>query len=149
MDFTYGILNVGEAMATPVIKALKKLANPMRTVIFDAPPGTACSFVETVVDSDYCILVTEPTPFGFFDLKIAVEVVRKVNVPFGIVINRADIGDDSVVRFCDENNIPVLMKIPYDKDVAVAYSKGIPITEVGKEYKKQLLKMYESLRAIV
>lgn len=149
MDFTYGILNVGEAMATPVIKALKDLASPTRMVIFDAPPGTACSFVETVLDSDYCVLVTEPTPFGLFDLKIAVEVIKKINVSFGVVINRADIGDDSVVKFCGDNGIPVLMKIPYDKDVAVAYSKGIPITEVGEEYKRQLLKMYESLKAIV
>jgi len=149
IDFIYGLLNVGEAMATPVIKALKELSDPTRTVIFDAPPGAACSFVETVLDSDYCILVTEPTPFGLFDLTIAVEVVKKIGVPFGVVINRADIGDEGVVKFCDKNKIPVLMKIPYDKKVAVAYSKGIPITEVGEGYKKQLLEMYESIKALV
>ena len=146
LDFSYGILNIGEAMATPVIKALKDIANPTRTVIFDAPPGTACSFVETVNDSDYCILVTEPTPFGLFDLKIAVEVIKKINIPFGIVINRSDIGDNAVTNFCQNSDIPILMEIPYDKDVAIAYSNGIPITNVNKKYGDQLLKMFETLR---
>ncbi|MFH1652551.1 MAG: ATP-binding protein [Pseudomonadota bacterium] len=149
LDFTYGILNIGEAMATPVIRALKEIVNPTKTTIFDAPPGTACSFVETVIDSDYCILVTEPTPFGLFDLKIAVEVVKKINIPFGVVINRSNIGNKSVTGFCENNAIPILMQIPYDKNVAIAYSKGIPITDVDKKYGSQLLDMFKTLKASI
>jgi MinD superfamily P-loop ATPase len=146
LDFSYGLLNIGEAMATPVIKALKELADPSKTVIFDAPPGTACSFVETVLDTDYCILVTEPTPFGLFDLKIAVRVVKKINIPFGVVINRSDIGNKSVTNFCKYNDIPILLEIPFDRNVAVAYSKGISIIDTDKKYAGLFLEMLQKLK---
>ncbi|NQS90444.1 P-loop NTPase, partial [Patescibacteria group bacterium] len=117
-----------------------------RTVIIDAPPGTSCPVVETVKKSDFCILVTEPTPFGLNDLILAVEVLRKLNVPFGVVINRSDLGNDKTDEYCKNQNIPVLMRIPFKKEIAMAYSKGEPIVKVFPEYKKEFAALYKRVR---
>ena len=126
IDFFQGLLNVGEIQAIPVIKSLKKKISKDKNVILDAPPGTSCPVIETVGCSDYCILVTEPTPFGLHDLKLAVEVVRHLNIPFGIIINREGVGDKNVEMYCRQEKIPVLMKIPHDEEIARLYSYGIP-----------------------
>ena len=93
VQFVHGKLNVGEAMAPPVIRQVKRYINPTHTVIIDAPPGTSCPVITAVSGTDFCVLVTEPTPFGLNDLQLAVEAMRKLNIPFGVVINRCDLGD--------------------------------------------------------
>ncbi|MBC2764310.1 MAG: 4Fe-4S binding protein, partial [ANME-2 cluster archaeon] len=126
IEFYHGVLNIGEPMATPVIKTLKKRISKGKNAILDSSPGASCPAVETIRGSDFCLLVTEPTPFGLYDLKLAVEVVKHLNIPFGVVINRDGIGDDRVEKFCMERNIPILMKIPQSEDIARLYSNGKP-----------------------
>jgi MinD superfamily P-loop ATPase len=122
----WGSLNVGEARSAPVIREVKNLtgAPPLDLVIIDAPPGVACPAVEAMKDSDYAILVTEPTRFGLHDLRLVVDTARELGVPFGVVINRAGIGDDGVVKYCREQQIPVLLEIPQDRGIAEASSRG-------------------------
>lgn len=134
IEFWQGILKVGEPSPTALIKALKKKNDETKIVIIDSSPGTSCPMVEAVKDSDFVILVTEPTPFGLNDLILAVEVVKKLKIPFGVVINRCDIGDDKVELYCKENKIPILMSIPFDRKIAELYSKGIPFIKEQKEY---------------
>jgi len=151
IQFIYGYLNIGEAMSPPVIKAVKKKAEEYKKgkekiVIIDAPPGTSCPVIEAVKDSDFCILVTEPTPFGLNDLILAVEVVRKLKIPLGVIVNRFDIGDREVENFCNSENIPILMRIPFKREIASGYSKGIPLIEVLPEYKKYFQDIFRRLR---
>ncbi len=141
INFVDGVLNVGEAMATPLIRAVKRKIHNSKLAIIDAPPGTSCPVIEAVKDSDYSILVTEPTPFGLNDLVIAVEVLRKLDIPFGVVVNRADVGDDKVELYCREENIPVLMRLPMDRKIAEVYSAGLPIVEALPEYEETFSKL--------
>ncbi|MBN1232664.1 MAG: ATP-binding protein [Candidatus Coatesbacteria bacterium] len=134
IDFIHGRLNVGEAMALPLIRKIKKNISLEKIAIIDAPPGTSCPVVASVKDSDYTILVTEPTPFGLNDLILAAGLVKKLKIPFGVVINRSDIGNREVEEYCQKENIPVLMKIPFSKDIAISYSKGIPVIETFPKY---------------
>ena len=148
----YGELNVGEPMAPPIIRAVKKQMQPLEKgdIIIDAPPGTSCPVIESVHGSDYTILVTEPTPFGLYDLKIAVEVLSKLKIPFGVVVNRAGIGDEKVHAYCREKAIPILLEIPYERKIAELYSVGKPFVLEMSEWKKQfhglLSKIKESLQ---
>jgi MinD superfamily P-loop ATPase len=116
-------LNVGEAMAPPVIREVKKYADSANIVIIDVPPGTSCPVVEAIKESDCCLLVTEPTPFGLNDLALAVEVARELDIPCGVVIDRDGIGNDKVDRYCREQGVPVLLKIPLGRRIASLYSK--------------------------
>lgn len=134
IDFYHGLLNVGEMQAVPVIKALKRKVDKSKNVIIDVPPGTSCPVIESISGSDYCILVTEPTPFGLHDLKLAVEVTRHLNIPFGVIINRDGIGDKKVELYCKNENIPVLLKIPERKKIAHLYSKGIALASESHEW---------------
>jgi MinD superfamily P-loop ATPase len=135
--YTGGKLNPGGILAPHVIKeTLKRGKKDDSITIIDAPPGTSCSMVAAVAGSEYCVLVTEPTPFGLNDLKIAVETVKQIKVPFGIVINRSDIGDLQVEKYCGENNIEVLLSMPFDRKMAEKYSKGIIAADVMPEIKK-------------
>ena len=143
MEFYRGVLNIGEPMATPIIKALKKKIDNKKNVILDSPPGTACPMIETIRETDFCILVTEPTPFGLHDLKIAVEVTRTLNVPYGVIINRDGIGDDRVEKYSHTEKIPILMKIPYNKEIARLYSKGFPFVLEMPEWKKKFTDLYK------
>jgi MinD superfamily P-loop ATPase len=127
--FGQGRLNVGEALTPPVIRAVKRLADPEATVILDAPPGTACPVVETVRDSDFCLLVTEPTPFGLNDLSMAVDVTREIGVPCGVIINRDGTGDDAVERYCAAEGVPVLLRIPFERRIAELYCRGETLAE--------------------
>ncbi|MCK5030915.1 MAG: ATP-binding protein [Thermoplasmatales archaeon] len=146
LDFYHGILNVGEAMALPVIKALKKKVNNSKEVILDAPPGTSCPVIETIRGSDYCILVTEPTPFGLHDLKLAVEVVKHLYIPFGVIINRDGVGDKKVELHCRNEKIPILMKIPHSEEIAQLYSKGIPFVNEISVWREEFIKLYKQIQ---
>jgi MinD superfamily P-loop ATPase len=145
INLVYGEINIGEPLAVPVISAVKKHMIRDRTVILDAPPGTACPIVETVYGSDFCLLVTEPTPFGLHDLEIAVNVVRQLGIPIGIVVNFAGIGDKGAYNFCEEENIPILMEIPFDRKIAELYSKGIPFVNAMPEWKKRFVDLAERI----
>lgn len=142
MQFVHGILNIGEAMSPPLIRQVKEYINPAKTVIIDAPPGTSCPVITAVRGSDFCVLVTEPTPFGLNDLILAVEVLRKIKIPFGVVINRSDIGDGSVENYCKEEDIPILMRIPFSKEIAVYYSSGVPIVEKDASFRDKFSGLY-------
>ena len=128
ITLVYGELEVSKPLSVPVIKAVKNQIKDGENVILDSPPGTSCPFVETVSNSDFCLLVTEPTPFGLHDLKIAVEVLRKITIPFGVIINRAGIGDKKLYDYCKKENIRIMLEIPYDRKIAELYSKGIPFS---------------------
>ena len=146
MQFIHGRLNIGEVMSPPLIKHVKKHIDDSKTVIVDAPPGTSCPVVTSLQGSDYCILVTEPTPFGLHDLILAVEVLRKLTIPFGVVINRSDLGNEKTDAYCTQENIPILMKIPFKKEIAVAYSNGELLIEAFPEYKKHFLDLYNQCK---
>lgn len=141
MEFVHGKLNPGEAFAPPVTRAAKKRIRPDGIVIVDAPPGTSCPAVEAVRGSDFCLLVTEPTPFGLNDLALAVEMLEKLSIPAAVIINRSDIGDEKVERYCEENGLPVIGRIPFDRKVAEAYARGLTAVLTFPEW----LKIYASL----
>ena len=146
IDFYQGILHVGEAQAIPVIKALKRKIHKNKDVILDVPPGTSCPVIESITGSDYCILVTEPTPFGLHDLKLAIEVVRHLSIPFGVVINRDGIGDERVEVYCQKENIPVLLKIPEREKIALLYSKGIALVHEAYEWHEMFGLVFNRIR---
>jgi len=143
--FVHGRLQIGAAISPPLIKAVKKHVDKAKTVIIDAPPGTSCPVIEAVKESDFCILVTEPTPFGLNDLRLAVEMVRILKIPFGVIINRADEGDEGVKEYCSRENIPILMEIKTERKIAEAYSRGIPIVEIMPEYRKHFQLLFARL----
>ena len=145
IEFVHARLNIGEPMAPPLIRKEKKLINDHKIVIIDSSPGTSCPVVESVKGSDFCVLVTEPTPFGLNDLKLAVEMVRVLKVPLGVVINLADIGTREVWTYCEKETIPILMEIPFDRKIAELYSEGIPLTKELPEYRGKFLKLYQEI----
>ena len=122
--FIHGRLNVGEAMSPPLIREVKNRIKGDPFVIIDAPPGTSCPVIGSISGVDYCVLVTEPTPFGLNDLDLAVKMVREMQIPFGVVINRDGIGNDEVLQYCKTNGISIIGRIPENREVAVAYSTG-------------------------
>jgi MinD superfamily P-loop ATPase len=124
VTFAHGRLRVGEAMAPPLIRRVKREASPNGLTIIDAPPGTSCPVVTALWGSDFVILVTEPTPFGLNDLELAVGVTRALTLPCGLVINRADLGDRRVHEYAERENIPILLEIPFDRDAAEIYARG-------------------------
>ncbi len=145
--FSRGLLNVGEAMATPLIHELKSGIDPEALAILDAPPGTGCPTIAAIQGADLALLVTEPTPFGLHDLKAAVGVARSVGVPIGVIINRDGIGDDQVERFCATEGIPILLKIPFEREIARLYSQGIPLVDATPEWKERFQALYETATA--
>lgn len=148
LAFIGGRLEVGEAMSPPLIKAARSLARDNALVIIDAPPGTSCPVIAAVKGADFCILVTEPTPFGLNDLELAVEVVQQLKIPVGVVINRCDIGDEKVKKFCDLRGVPVLMEIPEERLIAEAYSRGQMIIDVLPEYKEKFQALFATIEGI-
>lgn len=140
-----GRLNVGEAMAPPLIRAVKSRIARGGPAILDAPPGTSCPVVTTVRDADFAVMVTEPTPFGLHDLKLAIDLIRQIEVPFGVVVNRAGIGDSRVHDFCRAEGIEVLLEIPDDRRIAEAYSRGLLVVEALPEYRKQFELLLEKI----
>jgi len=142
-----GCLDVGVPMAPPVIRAVKTRQLKDGFIILDAPPGTSCPVITTIRGVDFVLLVTEPTPFGLHDLTLAVDMVRELNVPFGIVINRMGIGDDRVHSFCRNENIAILLEIPNDRKIAEAYSRGELIVDTLPAYRSHFRKLLENVVA--
>jgi len=138
MDFAYGELSLGEPMPGPLIRELKRNVKRNCLVIIDAPPGTSCPVIESVYGTDYCILVTEPTPFGLHDLKLMVDLLREIGIPFGVVVNRAGIGDRKVYEYCEKEDVPILLEIPFDRKIAELYSQGTPFITQMHEWKDRL-----------
>jgi MinD superfamily P-loop ATPase len=150
LKFIGGKLLPGQVLAPVVIDEVKKQMDKDRIAIIDASPGTACPVVRAISGSDFCILVTEPTPFGFNDLNLAYQLTQSLKVPAGIVLNRADYGDKKLIEdFARENKIPLLLEIPFDKKIAHAYSEGIPVVEAIPEYKETFRALYEKIQAIL
>ena len=135
IDFAQGVMNIGEPMAVPIIRELKKweVANPPPIEIRDAPPGASCPVVETIRGADFVLLVTEPTPFGLHDLKQVAEIIRELGLPTGVIINRDGIGDNAVQEYCDQSVIPILMRIPMDRQIAEGIAQGHPLLEIKPE----------------
>ncbi len=130
-----GRMDVGVAMAPPLIRAVRSRIRKDAHAILDAPPGTSCPVIAAISDTDYVVLVTEPTPFGLHDLKLAVDMVRQLELPFGVVINRVGIGDSRVHDFCKKESVTVLLEIPEDRRIAEAYSRGNLIVDALPEYR--------------
>ncbi len=145
IDFIRGVLNIGEAMSTPIIRRLKEKTDKKKTVILDVPPGTACPVIEAITGCDYCMLVTEPTPFGLYDLKIAVELCKKLKVRFGVIINRDGIGDEKTEEFCKKEDIDIILRIPYNRRIAELYSEGKPFIDEMPEWKTKLREVYRRI----
>ncbi len=135
IEFVQGRLTVGRALSPPIIRAVKRQVDDQRLTVIDCPPGTSCPFVAGVKDADAVILVTEPTPFGLHDLTLAVETVRQLNIPFGVIINRVHELDNNIAAYCKAQGITVLMHIPEHRSVAVAYSQGDSILATAPELK--------------
>ena len=144
-----GELIVGQAMSPPLIREVKKLIRVNQPTIIDSPPGTSCPMVTSVRGSDYIILVTDSTPFGLYDLKLSISVLRNIAIPFGVVINRSGLGDSRTEDYCRAESLPVLMKIPNDKRVARAYSEGTSILDVDIIYKSGFEDFYDNLDSLI
>lgn len=149
MEFSYGLLNVGEAQASPVIRELKKHINKNKDVLIDAPPGTSCATISAVEGSDYCILVTEPTPFGLNDLKLAVGMLEGLGIPHGVVINQDGIGDDKVAEYCESKGIQILLRIPHDRRIAELYSNGTPFLNELQEYRLIFQDLFKKIKEVI
>lgn len=144
-----GRLDVGVAMAPPLIRAVKARMKNGVTAILDAPPGTSCPVIATLHGVDGAVLVTEPTPFGLHDLRLAVDMVREIEVPFGVVVNRVGIGDGRVHSFCERENIPLLLEIPDDRRIAEAYSRGELIVDALPEYQEHFGRLWNKIEKLL
>jgi len=145
IEFVHGKLHVGEPIVPPLIKAVKGNINSGKTVIIDAPPGTSCPVIEAVKDSDLCLLVTEPTPFGLHDLKLAVDMTRALNIPVAVILNRCNTGSKGVFDYCNSEKIEIVMEIPIDKEIARSYSEGELIVERFPNYEKKFRELAERI----
>jgi len=148
IEFIQGKLTVGEAMAPPVIREVKKHINREWLVIVDVSPGTSCPVVEAVKGSDFCLLVTEPTPFGLNDLTLAVDMLNKLDIPCGVVINRDGAGDSKVEEYCYREGIPILLRIPLNIEIAQLYSRGITLVEGMPQWREAFIKLYNDIEQI-
>lgn len=144
--FLQGRLNIGEPITIPIIQQLKQSIRDGVPAILDCSPGASCTVVQTIDGCDYCILVTEPTPFGLHDLKIAVSLVRKMGIPFGIVVNKAMQEDHSIQTYCQQEGVEVLMEIPYSREIAESYSNGILPVRTNEEWKNKFVQLYEGIK---
>jgi len=153
VEFAQGTMNVGEPMAVPIIRQLKRWVIPPgdgeRPVILDASPGTACPVVEAMRGADFVLMVTEPTPFGLHDLRLAVEVARdELGLPVGVVVNRDGVGDQGADAYCAAEGIPILMRIPLERRIAEAYSDGVSLVQALPEYCQQFLNLYMAIERL-
>jgi MinD superfamily P-loop ATPase len=149
LEFIHGRLRVGEAMAPPLIRKVRAFAHPDKVTIIDAPPGTSCPVIASMKGADFVLLVTEPTPFGLHDLKLAVGAVRLLGIPCGLVINRSDMGDDRLREYAGAEKIPILMEIPFDRKIAESYSRGELLVEVKPLWREKFLELYQRITDLV
>ncbi|BBO92165.1 ATP-binding protein [Desulfosarcina ovata] len=148
LDFVHGRMRVGEAMAPPLIRTVRGETQKDKLVLIDAPPGTSCPVIAAMKDTDFVLLVTEPTPFGLHDLKLAVEAVKILNIPMGLVINRADMGDDRVRAYAQREDVPILMEIPYDRQIAESYSRGELFALAIPQWKARFRELYDHIQTL-
>ena len=148
LGFAHGRLRIGEAMSPPLIREVRSYTRSDQLTIIDAPPGTSCPVIAAMKGADFVLMVTEPTPFGLHDLKLAVEAVKLLEIPRGLVINRSDIGDDGVQTYAKMENLPILMEIPFDRRIAEIYSRGRLIVEELPEWKEKFLGLYSQIKEI-
>lgn len=148
VEIIWGELRLGEARTTPLIKAVKSEAGG-ETVIVDCPPGTSCSLVESVRGTDFCLLVTEPTPFGLYDLDIALKVLEKMKVPRAVLVNKSGMGDRKVYEYLEKRNIPLLMEIPLDRRIAELYSRGEIFVEKMPKWKAEFAGMARRIEEMI
>jgi MinD superfamily P-loop ATPase len=146
LEFVHGRLRVGEAMAPPLIRRVRSFARPDNVTIIDAPPGTSCPVIAAMKEADFVLLVTEPTPFGLHDVKLAVGAVRVLGIPFGLVINRSDMGDDRLREYAGAEGIPILMEIPFDRKIAESYSRGKLLVDARPEWRDKFLGLYGKIK---
>jgi MinD superfamily P-loop ATPase len=149
-EFLMGRLRIGEAMSPPLMRQVKtRMRNIIeasgRDAIIDAPPGVSCPAVNAVMDSDVIVLVTEPTPFGFYDFKLAWEAFSPFGKPMGVVINRAGVGDRQVYSYCAEKGIPVLAEAPYERAAAEGYARGRVIADLSPEFRNIFVSLHSKI----
>ncbi len=149
IEFVQGRIRIGEAMAPPLIRAVKTRIMGDKIAILDSPPGASCPVITTVRGSDFVIMVTEPTPFGLNDLEIAVNAIQSLRIPLGVIINRSDIGDSSVADFCAAKKIPLLMEIPHDRKIAEGYARGIPLVESAPAHTRRFEKLADHVATMI
>ncbi|MEN8245860.1 MAG: ATP-binding protein [Thermodesulfobacteriota bacterium] len=147
-EFVHGRLRIGEAMSPPLIKKVREQIKPGKISIIDAPPGTSCPVIAAMKDTDFVLMVTEPTPFGLHDLKLAVEAVKMLGIPHGLVINRSDMGNDDVWQYARAENLPILMEIPFDRAIAEAYSRGRLIVEAMPAWKGKFQELFSRIEQL-
>ncbi len=147
IDFLRGVLNIGQPMAVPIIRELQRRIEPLpgQEVILDAPPGTSCPVVATMRGADYLLLVTEPTPFGLHDLKLAVQVAAEIGLPAGVVVNRGDGPFPDLDRFCASAGLPILMRIPFQRKTAEGIARGKNLVEVHPEYIAAFRELFQQI----
>ncbi len=148
LKFIHGKLKIGQAIPTPLIKAVKSYINGFDFTIIDAPPGANCSVVESVKNTDFCIVVTEPTPFGLSDMIQLTQLLKRLGIKFGVIINKENLGDERVEKFCKENDIPILLKIPFLREVSFQSAKGQILTKILPEYKREFDKVIERIKVL-
>jgi len=146
--FVHGFLNIGELMSPAVISGVKRAAEEREIVILDSPPGTSCPVIEAVKDADFVLLVTEPTPFGLNDLELAVGMVRALDLPFAVAINRSDIGNEDVKKYCERERIEIVLEIPDDRKIAEAYSRGEMIFHAVPDYRQLFETCWEKIEGL-
>lgn len=144
-EFWLGRLDVGHQRSGPVTREVKRAISEDAITIIDAPPGTACPMQEAVDDSDFCILVTEPTPFGLVNLREAVETCRRMEIPCGVVVNRDRGGYPEMDHYLDDEAIPVLLRVPERREIAEAYSRGETLIGADDEWRQELLNVYRQI----
>jgi MinD superfamily P-loop ATPase len=149
LEFVHGRLRVGEAMSPPLIRRVREYERPGLLTIIDAPPGTSCPVIASMKGADFVLLVTEPTPFGLYDFKLAAGAVNILGIPCGLVINRSDVGDDRVRDYANSEGIPILMEIPFDRKIAESYSKGEMLVEAMPGWKENFKNLFHRIEAIV
>jgi MinD superfamily P-loop ATPase len=142
--FARGLLDIGEPMAVPVIHQLKNWQPVQNSAIsiWDSPPGTSCPVVEAIRGTDYLLLVTEPTPFGLHDLKLAAQLGSELEIPIGVVINRDGVGDAQVEAFCQNAGIPILMRIPLAREIGAGIAEGKPLIDILPKYQARFQEIY-------
>lgn len=149
LEFVHGRLRVGEAMSPPLIRKVRENTRPGMLTIIDAPPGTSCPVIASMKGADFVLLVTEPTPFGLHDLKLAVGAVNILGIPCGLIINRSDLGDDRVREYVNSEGVPILMEIPFDRKIAESYSKGEMLVEAMPEWKEKFKELFHRIEEII